>query len=310
MRSLNERPTKPCSGNIFQIQRWSVHDGEGIRSTVFLKGCPLRCKWCANPESWNGEPEVLFFRERCTGCGHCVEACPSAAVSLGADNKCDFDREKCVGCGKCCEVCPSGARKMAGTAATVDDVLKVIKRDAIFYRESGGGVTFSGGEPFAQPEFLRQLVSACKRLGVDTAVETCGQFSWKQVADIVELLDCVFVDIKHMDDAVHKALTRVGNRKILENIKLISQANPNTIVRVPLIEGVNTSEQNIREMCEFLRRDTRVDAVELLPYHDIGTSKYAAAGASAQAFAVPDAATIEKIGKQISTYGIRIVDFK
>ncbi len=192
----------------------------------------------------------------------------------------------------------------------VEDVLAVIKRDAIFYRESGGGVTFSGGEPFAQPEFLRQLVTACNRLGIDTAVETSGYFDWDSAKDIVGHLDCVFVDIKHMDDEVHQQMTGVGNRRILENIAAISKLNPNTIVRVPLIEEVNASEKNIRKMCEYLKSNTSVEGVELLPYHDFGAAKYNAVGAASQSFSTPDAAKIDEIKRIITEYGLHIVDFK
>lgn len=298
------------SGNIFQIQRWSINDGDGIRSTVFLKGCPLRCKWCANPESWNSAPEVLFFREQCSGCGRCVQVCSTGAIETESGTISGFARERCCGCFECCTACPTGARKKIGYTATVESVLKVIKRDAIFYRESGGGVTFSGGEPFAQPEFLRQLVVSCSRLGLDTAVETCACFDWEQVKDIFDLLDCVFVDIKHMDDQVHKGLTGVGNRRILENIALISRMHPKTIVRVPLIEGVNADELNIRKMCEFLRQNTRVEGIEMLPYHDFGVSKYRAVGVECQAFTAPDAEKIEGIKKIILDYGINVLDFK
>ncbi|XER09509.1 4-hydroxyphenylacetate decarboxylase activating enzyme [Sporomusa rhizae] len=207
-------------------------------------------------------------------------------------------------------MCPTGARKLIGSTVTVDDVLKVIKRDAVFYRESGGGVTFSGGEPFAQPEFLRQLVAACSRLGIDTAVETSGYFDFEQVKDIFELLDCVFVDIKHMDDECHKKMTGVSNRKILENITLISRLHPNTIVRVPLIEEVNAHEKNIKAMCEFIRKETQVKGIELLPYHDFGESKYRAIGAQGQAFTTPTAAKMAAVKEIIAGYGINIVDYK
>ncbi len=300
---------KPCSGTIFQIQRWSINDGEGIRSTVFLKGCPLRCSWCANPESWNKNTEVLFFHEKCIGCKRCFSVCNQGAITV-EKTVMHFDRKSCVGCAKCCDVCPTGARKMIGSTVTVEDVLRVIKRDAVFYRESGGGVTFSGGEPFAQPGFLRQLVAACSQLGIDTAVETSGYFDWEQVKDIFELLDGVFVDIKLMDDEDHRKMTGVSNRKILENIRLISQIQPNTIVRVPLIGEVNANEQNIKRMCEFLKTNTRVKGIELLPYHDFGESKYRAVGTFSRIFTTPDAEKIENIKKIIATYDIRMVDFK
>lgn len=307
---MKEQPMKQCSGNIFQIQRWSLHDGEGVRSTVFLKGCPLRCKWCANPESWNSSPEVLYFPERCSGCGRCAQVCETGAIILGDGNINGFERARCCGCGKCWDVCPTGARKKIGSTVTVEDVLKVIKRDAIFYRESGGGVTFSGGEPFAQSEFLRQLVAGCSRIGIDTAVETSGCFDWEQVKDIFELLDCVFVDIKHMDDETHKKLTGVSNRRILKNITLMSQMHPKIILRVPLIEGVNTDEENIRSMCEFIGQNTTVEGIELLPYHDLGKSKYSALGVAFNPFTTPDATKIEEIKKILIDYGISIVDYK
>lgn len=229
---------------------------------------------------------------------------------MGREHQSEFNREKCIACFRCCEVCPTGARKKMGTIVTVEEVLAVIKRDAIFYRESGGGVTFSGGEPFAQPEFLRQLVTDCNRLGIDTAVETSGYFEWETVKDIVAGLDCVFVDIKHMDDTVHQQMTGVSNRIILANIAAISQTNPNTIVRVPLIEEVNANEKNIRKMCEYLKRDTNVVGVELLPYHDFGAAKYNAVGSAAHTFNTPEASKIEALKRIIAEYGLPIVDFK
>jgi len=193
---------------------------------------------------------------------------------------------------------------------TVDDVMQIVKRDAIFYRESGGGVTFSGGEPFAQPQFLRQLATACNQLGIDTAVETSGYFDWDLCGDIVDLLDCVFIDCKHMDSAEHQQFCGVGNERILANIAAISQRHPHTIVRVPLIAEVNANEQNIARMCEYLVKNTRVAAVELLAYHDLGEAKYNAAGASRQNFSAPDVAKLAELKKIIAGYGIPLVDFK
>ena len=254
-------------------------------------------------------PEVLVFPEKCTGCNRCLAVCDQGAITAGKTAPC-FDREQCSGCAKCCEVCPTGSRKFIGSVMTVDEVLKVVNRDAVFYRESGGGVTFSGGEPFAQPEFLRQLVTACNQLGIDTAVETSAYFDWEQVKDICGRLDGVFVDIKHMDDACHQKMTGVGNRRILENIVRISQLQPNTIVRVPLIAEVNANEQNIHELGEFLKKNARVTGIELLPYHDFGESKYRAIGVSGQTFTTPAAATIDKLKRILSDQGFRLIDFK
>lgn len=299
------------SGNVFQIQRWSVHDGNGIRSTVFLKGCPLRCKWCANPESWNSNPEVLYFRERCTGCGQCSLKCSYQTIESQKDIALSFSREKCCCCGICCEVCPSGARKKIGSLMTVAEVMNVLQRDSIFYRESEGGVTFSGGEPFAQVRFLRELILACKRLAIDTAVETSGYFQWEEVEDIFEELDTVFIDIKHMDEQIHKRLTGASNRKILDNIIRISQKHNHVIIRVPLIDGINDDKNNIEKMCEFLRENATIFGVELLPYHTLGNSKMNALDREeCEVFITPDTRKIENIKRTIAEYEIKNIDFK
>jgi len=300
---------KPCSGTVFQIQRWSIHDGEGVRSTVFFKGCPLRCRWCANPESWSSTPEIFYFQERCTGCGRCVAGCQVGVNSLN-NGILHFDRAKCTGCGACVEICPTGARKKMGAVMTSEEVMKVINRDAIFYRESGGGVTFSGGEPFMQLDFLRELVLNCIRIGIDTAVETCGYFDWEQGKDIIALLDGVFIDIKHMDDRIHQKVTGVSNVPILENVIRIAELQPNTIVRVPLMEEINASEKNIRAMCEFIKQHTKVKGVELLPYHHLGEPKHNAKGELCPVFTTPDAKKIAAMKEMIASYGIEIVDYQ
>lgn len=300
---------KPCSGNVFQIQRWSIHDGEGIRSTVFFKGCPLRCSWCANPESWSNSCEIFFLRERCVVCGRCVQACNAGATAM--DNEAvSFKRTKCSGCGACCVACPTGARKKIGSTMTVEEIMQIIRRDIIFYRESGGGVTFSGGEPFAQPEFLRQLVAACGRIGIHTAVETSGYFDWDQVKDIIALLDCIFIDIKHMDDQLHQKWTGVSNQQILKNIRLLSPAHLKPIIRVPLIEEVNANERNIRQMCEFLQQNASLEGIELLPYHDLGGIKHTAIGAACPSFTTPSAEKIEALKTIIASYGLPNIEFK
>ena len=193
---------------------------------------------------------------------------------------------------------------------TVDEVMQTLKRDAVFYRESGGGVTFSGGEPFAQPQFLRQLATACNRLGIDTAVETSGYFDWEQGKDIIDRLDCVFIDCKLMDSAEHQRFCGVGNERILSNIAAISQRHPRTIVRVPLIAEVNATEQNIAKMCEYLVNNARPAAVELLVYHDLGEGKYNAAGVARPNFSAPTDAKLAKLKNIITGYGIPLVEYK
>lgn len=197
-----------------------------------------------------------------------------------------------------------------GSVMTIEEVMKVIKRDAVFYRESGGGVTFSGGEPFMQLGFLRELVLACSRIGIDTAVETCGYFDWGKAKDIIALLDGVFVDIKHMDDRIHQKVTGVSNVPILENVIRIAELQPNTIVRVPLIEEMNASEKNIRAMCEFIKQHTKVKGVELLPYHHLGEPKHNAKGELCQVFTTPDAEKIAAMKEIITSYGIVIADYQ
>lgn len=297
-------------GIIFQIQRWSVNDGDGIRSTVFFKGCPLRCRWCANPESWSHNIEILYSPTLCSHCGRCADVCQTSASSRQADGRVRFDRSLCTACGSCVAVCPTGARKTMGKQVSVADVMRVIKRDAVFYHESGGGVTFSGGEPFAQPEFLRQLVTACQTLGLETAVETSGCFDLAAVQDVLEMLDCVFVDIKHMDDEKHLHLTGVSNKTILANIAAFSKVHPRVIVRVPLIHNVNDTRENIEAMCAFLQQETGVVGVELLPYHNYGQAKYEAVGAEFYAFSTPDEETLARVRQWIAAYGIAVFDFK
>ena len=229
---------------------------------------------------------------------------------MSNDAKSLFNRAACTGCFKCSAVCPTGARKPMGRVTAVDDVMSVVKKDAVFYRESGGGVTFSGGEPFFQADFLRQLVRECSRLGIDTAVETSGYFQLAEVQDIIAELDTVFVDIKHMDDAKHQTLTGVGNRVILENIAAISQIHSNVVVRVPLVETVNSDDINIRAMCEYIKQQTKVRAVEILPYHDFGQTKFSGIGLTAAQFTPPDPKTLQNIKNIIDGYGIMLIEFK
>jgi len=297
-----------AKGFIFQIQRWSVHDGDGIRSTVFFKGCPLRCQWCANPESWRQQVELFFFPDRCSGCGRCLAACPAGASKL-VTGKSEVARSKCLGCGNCAAQCPTAARRMIGSGVTVQEVLRLIKRDAVFYRESGGGITFSGGEPFAQPELLRQLVQGCQDMGIETAVETSGCFELEAVEDIFGQLDCVFMDIKHMDDGTHMRLTGVSNRTILDNVAAVARLHSKVIVRVPLIQGINDKEENIAALCSFLQANPQIAGVELLSYHGLGEGKYAALGMAGTSFAPPSRESVERIKAAVANQGITVLDY-
>ena len=212
-----------ASGTIFNIQRYSIHDGPGIRTTVFLKGCPLSCWWCHNPESQKYGVQLVLWKERCIGCGGCNSVCPEGAISGGGFPPV-IDSEKCSGCGLCAEECPAVALEMVGKTVSSDYVMKEIEKDLIFYDQSGGGVTFSGGEPLMQPEFLAELLEKCKARDIHTAVDTCGYANW-EVLSIAGLTDLFLYDIKHMDDLVHTRTVGVSNRIILENLAKLARVH-------------------------------------------------------------------------------------
>ncbi|MBP2629752.1 MAG: cutD 2 [Firmicutes bacterium] len=295
--------------NIFQLQRWSIHDGDGIRSTVFFKGCPLRCKWCANPESWYQKLEIMVYQKKCTNCKRCLAVCAHGAITQSASGKLQFDRDKCAYCQKCIAVCVPRARKQIGETVTLEGVMQMIRKDCIFYQESGGGVTFSGGEPFMQSSYLRQLVLQCQAMGIDTAVETSAYFDFAENQDIIANLDAMFIDIKHMDDEIHHAYTGVHNQKILENIIKISKIHQNITIRVPLIAEVNASEKNIRAMCEFLKNETTIKQIELLPYHMLGEHKMEALGIVVKEYTTPTEEEIKNLEQMIEAYDLSVVKF-
>lgn len=260
------------SGVVFDIQRYSIHDGPGIRTTVFLKGCPLRCAWCQNPESQRLEPEILLNKDKCTACGKCVAACPAGANSLsGLCAK--VERQKCLRCGKCVGVCPNEARRLSGKQMSVDEVIKEVLRDRMFYKTSGGGVTLSGGEATFQPEFALAILRECKTLGLNTAIETCGYASWQVLQSLLEYVDLVLFDIKHVDTVRHQAGTGMNNDIILENAGKIAALKPMK-VRVPLIPGFNDSEQDIRAIAAFVGTLPNRIEMDLLAYNPLGEGKY------------------------------------
>jgi pyruvate formate lyase activating enzyme len=260
------------TGTVFNIQRYSIHDGPGIRTTVFLKGCPLNCWWCQNPESQLSEQEMVFWEERCINCGVCSTICPSDAIQI-KNGIPTTEKEKCIFCGKCIEKCPALAREMIGEKLTTEKVIKEIEKDLIFYEESGGGVTFSGGEPLSQSEFLEDLLDGCKKKKIHTAVDTSGYISWKILERISSKVDLFLYDLKIMDSERHKKYTGVSNEIILGNLKKLSSVHNNISVRFPVIPGINDDYQNIRETGEFLS-SLKIAQVNLLPYHYMGVDKY------------------------------------
>lgn len=264
------------SGVVFDIQRYSIHDGPGIRTTVFLKGCPLTCFWCQNPESQSREPEILFARNNCTGCGKCITACAAGANTMSGSYA-EVNRQKCKGSGRCAEVCPNDARRIAGKSMTVNEVMREVLKDIKIYEVSKGGVTLSGGEPTFQPDFALALLRQCKSAGLNTTLETCGYTSWEVLQPLLDYIDLVFLDIKHMDAASHMRGTGRSNDIILENAKRIAGCKQMK-VRVPLIPGFNDSQQAIREIALFVGALPNPVEVDLLPYNNLGEGKYARLG--------------------------------
>jgi pyruvate formate lyase activating enzyme len=288
----------------FNIQRWSLHDGPGIRTTVFFKGCPLRCRWCSNPESWSFDEQLLFMKERCCGCGACIDVCPRNANTPDGGHVA-VDRDKCVACGQCAQVCPQHARECIGRELPVDQVMKMLERDAVFYRSSDGGVTFSGGEPFARMDLLRRLAGACVFAGIRTTVETSGFFPLKEAIGIFDWIDEIFIDVKHTDDIIHRKLTGVSNKPILENIVALDKMGRRLTIRIPLIKDLTSSAENIEGVIELCSRLQNPAAIELLPYHGLGAGKYAALGLSyASGMAAPGRRTIERILDRLRARGL------
>ncbi|RBQ33841.1 glycyl-radical enzyme activating protein [Rahnella aquatilis] len=262
-------------GVLFNIQRYSLHDGPGIRTIPFFKGCPLSCKWCSNPESQRPTPELIFKKSDCIRCGKCIEACKQQALSVS--NAFFIDRERCIQCGKCTQVCPTQALEMKGKRMTVADVMRELQKEENLYRRSGGGITLSGGEPLAQPAFARELLKACKEKGWHTAIETTGFTTPEVIADVFPYVDLALTDIKAINPAIHLANTGIENSQILENLLRISFLTK-TIVRIPVIPGVNDNPEEIHNIAEFARLMSNVDTLHLLPYHSFGENKYGLLG--------------------------------
>lgn len=262
-------------GVLFNIQRYSLHDGPGIRTIAFFKGCPLSCKWCSNPESQRPKPELIFKASDCVNCGKCADVCKAGAISRS--NPHFIDRDKCIECGACVDVCPTGALEIKGKRMSVEQVLLELKKDENLFRRAGGGITLSGGEALAQPEFARELLKGCKEKGWHTAIETTG-FATKQTIDeVFPFIDLALVDIKAINPSVHRKGTGVDNRAMLENILRISFITK-VIVRVPVIPGFNDNEEEIQAIGEFAQLMSNVDTIHLLPYHNYGENKYSLLG--------------------------------
>ena len=276
-------------GTIFDIQRFSLHDGPGIRTTVFLKGCPLRCRWCHNPEGMTARPVLSFQVERCVLCGACAAGCARGAHRV-ADGRHDLDRGRCMGCGDCVLACCAGALERVGRDVSVEEILAVVMRDEPFYRNSGGGMTLSGGEPMAQPAFTRELLREAKAGGLHVALETCGYAAFDLFAAVLPDVDLFLYDLKDTDPARHMENTGVALAPILDNLRRLDAAGARLWLRCPIIAGMNADETHLAALAALAATLRNAERISLLPYHPLGQSKYRRLGISDPMSGWPEAA--------------------
>ena len=265
------------TGLVFDIVHGSFVDGYGVRTTIFLKGCPLRCLWCCNPEGQNVYPELMFKPKACTDCGRCIEVCPDGAISTNSNTegiKLEINRKACTNCGKCIEVCHYDALHMSGKYMSVDELMAKIKKDEQYYRQSGGGVTLGGGEATVQDEFALELIRECKRNYIHTAVDTCGYTTTETGFRVLEEADLILFDLKGIDPEAHIRYTKVTNDIITDNLKKLGDLGKPIIIRIPLIPCYNDSEESIAGMAKFLNKLDSVERVDIIPFHEYGKIKY------------------------------------
>ncbi len=282
------------NGTVFNIQKFCTSDGPGIRTVVFLKGCPLHCAWCHNAESQRIVHELMYHSDKCTLCARCANACPNGvhAIENGVHT---LAREKCTACGKCVEVCLNDALEIKGSRMTVDEVIADVMKDKIFYDNSGGGITLSGGEPTAQLDFAIAILKAAKENGLHTAIETCGFTSEENMRAIAKYVDLFLYDIKHTDSEAHERYTGVKNERILENLRVIDAMGKKIVIRAPIIPGVNDTDEHFAALAALADSLANLDRIDLEPYHDLGNGKYDQLGKSTDkhAFRVPEKAEVD-----------------
>ncbi|MDR0534482.1 MAG: glycyl-radical enzyme activating protein [Verrucomicrobiales bacterium] len=294
------------TGIVTDIQRFSLHDGPGIRSTVFLKGCHLHCAWCHNPETIGLSPELLFYAQNCIGCGECVEVCPEQNHHFDSNGSHRIAREHCRACGICSGRCPASGLRIAGKRMKVEGVMAEILEDEAFYHE-GGGVTLSGGEPVIQAKFAREILQACRNAGIHTAIETTLCYPWSRLEPLLPALDLVIFDIKAFDSGLHRRYTGADNHWLFKNLALLNRSGKALIARTPLIAGINDSVAEIEKIVAVLKPLRHLLYYEFLPYHPLGTGKYAALGLPAPRLRAPDAETLRLLADTALSAGMKLL---
>ena len=297
-----------AKGIIFDIKHYAIHDGPGIRTTIFLKGCSLRCQWCQNPEGQETNPEIILRSSRCaTECSECVSVCPQDAVSKDG-NSIEIDKAKCDLCAKCEEVCVYEALEVVGREVTVQEAMDEIEKDKIFFDESGGGITFSGGEPLMHVDFLEPLIKEIKKKNIHVTLDTSGYVSFGDLSRISDKVDLFLYDLKIMDDEKHKKYTGVSNKLILENLRKLTEQGKSVAVRIPLISGINDDNQSIHMFVDFLQSLKNIKQINLLSYHRGGREKYERLrkGKLPKTFQSPSDERIEEIKKVFADSGFSV----
>jgi pyruvate formate lyase activating enzyme len=295
------------TGIVFDVKQYALHDGPGIRTTVFLKGCPLCCQWCHNPEGIGTSSQILYRKRRCIGCGECLDVCPEAALSLTPEGIIT-DSVLCKSDGACAEICPAEARELVGKTVLPEEIMDIVKRDISFYKQSGGGVTFSGGEPLMQPNFLFECLRLCGREGIHRAVDTSGYAALEIIKQIAPETDLFLYDLKFMDPDKHRHFTGVSNPLILANLKYLARSGARVTVRFPLIPGINDDDENIDLVGMFLRVLPEIETVYILPYHRHQETKYVLLDMEykAKEIQLPTPEDLSRVKKRLEGFGLKV----